>query len=123
MTRLSASPAMKRAAVENHVAGRVDQARRTERERAQEAAMRAQAARIVAVPCDSEEGSKLILRCMAREVHARMVLICGQHEADTLYASIARKGAEIPSAARTRAHEQAERLFAANDEKTDGRAA
>lgn len=49
-----------------------------------------------------------------------MVLICGQHEADTLYASIARKGAHIPNTGRARAHEEAEALFAANDDRGEG---
>lgn len=53
MTRLSSSPAMKKAAVENHAVGRCDYARLSEREKALQAVTRARAARIVAVPCDS----------------------------------------------------------------------
>lgn len=119
MTRMSASPAMKKAMVENLAAASVDQSRLSEREKAELAAVKVQAARIVAVPCPSEAGAWLLLRCMAREVHARIVLLKGQHEADTLFASIARKGADVPRR-RDAGAEERERVFgrAAND---DGR--
>jgi hypothetical protein len=117
MTTLRASPAMKQAMVENLAAASADQSRLSEREKVQLAAVKARAARIVAVPCDDEAGARLILRCMAREVHARIVLTEGQHEADTLFASIARKGAEVPNARRDAARAEAERVFGhANDE-------
>ena len=118
---LRASPAMMRAAEQDKAAVRVDHARHNDRARAVMADAEARAARIVAIPCPDEEGAKLILRCMAREVHARIVLIEGQHEADTLFASIARKGADVPRRRDTGAAER-ERVFgkAAND---DGEAA
>jgi len=118
---LRATAAMKQAATESQAALRVDHTRHTERERAQEAAARARAARVVAVPCDDEAGARLMLRCMAREVHARIVLTEGQHAADNLFASIARKGAEVPNLRKAGARAEAERVFgrAANDHEEE----
>lgn len=118
---LRASPAMKQALVEDRAAGEIDGARRRERERALEAAAMVRAAHIVAAPCADEREAVRLLRCMAREVHARLVGIEGQHEADNLFASIARKGAEVPKRRDTGAAER-ERVFgrAANDDREGG---
>lgn len=113
---LRSSPAMKRAAVENQAAGRIDSARRSERDKALEAAAQVRAAHIVAAPCQSEAEAERLLRCMAVEVHTRYAAMVGQHDADSLFARIARNGAKVPAPERDRAKAEAERVFApAND--------
>lgn len=114
MTRLSASQRMHAAA--DRMAGAVDHARDTERQKALQSAAETRAAHIAAFPCQTKEEAVRVLRALARETYHRLSDLMGPLETACLFESLARRSTDLRSVGgRAAARAEAEKVFAAND--------